>query len=160
MARRFRLCWQTVVQQLEPIYVRRSAIDGFTLALGDALAYYTGMNSRFLGLISELSKVSPDENIAIMTAAYANFLQSKERAGIERAVLLNTFVRDGFGERMFHRFLNLPTTQDNSMNVFLSLASDEHKQFYADTLKGEAVNETTRMRRLANRPTSPRSPII
>lgn len=138
-----------VLGELDQIAAKRGLIDRFELPLGDALAYYTGMNAKFLGLISEMSKISPDERLAIDTAAYANFLQSKERAGIERAVLANTFAKDAFGPGLFRRFLGLQTTQDNYLNVFDSLASDEHRQLLKDTLQGEAVTETLRMRDVA-----------
>ena len=140
---------EAVLLELGQIAAKRELIDRLELPLADALGYYTGMNGHFLDLISEMSKVSPDEHLAVMTVAYANFLQSKERAGIERAVLSNTFAQDRFAPGMFHRFLGLQTTQDNYMNVFLSLASDDHKQFLRDTLTGEAVSETERMRQVA-----------
>ena len=137
------------LQQLAQVNTKRGLVDKFELPLGDALKYYTGMNGRFLGLVSEMSKNSPDEKLSIMTAAYAAFLQSKERAGIERAVLSNTFARDAFGPGLFHKFLGLVTTQDNYMDVFLSLATDEHIQLLHETLQGEFIDETLRMRKLA-----------
>lgn len=138
-----------VLEKLQAIGEKRRLVDRFELPLSGALAYYTGMNSDFLGLIAEMSKISPDERLAIMTAAYANFLQSKERAGIERAVLSNTFARDRFAAGMFQRLLNLQTTQENYLAVFDSLAGDAHKRLLRDTLTGEAVEETARMRALA-----------
>lgn len=134
--------------QLREIQARREAVDQLNLSAADALAYYTDMNTHFLTLISQMSKVSPNAHLSIMTAAYANFLQSKERAGIERAVLANTFARDSFGPGMFHRFLDLVTTQDVYMNVFLSLAEQAEIRYYRDTLQGEFIDETARLRQL------------
>ena len=137
------------LRQLGDIGNKRAAADQLTLAIGDALGYYTRMNARFLGLVSEMSKISPNKHLSIMTAAYANFLQSKERAGIERAVLSNTFAQDRFGPGLYRRYLDLVTTQNVYMNVFESLADAGDIRFLEDTLKGEFVDETTRMRKVA-----------
>ncbi len=135
--------------KLDQIESKRKGADNFSLKLKGALEYYTGMNADFLGLVSEMSKISPDEELSIMTAAYANFLQSKERAGIERAVLSNTFSRDVFAPGLFHRFLNLVNTQKVYLDAFISLARDEQIAFLEKTMKGEFITETERMRKVA-----------
>ncbi len=89
------------LQQLGQLREKRGLVDQFQLPLKQALRYYTGMNGDFLGLVSEMSKISPDEKLSVMTAAYGDFLQSKERAGIERAVLANTFARTGLARACF-----------------------------------------------------------
>jgi len=73
----------------------------------------------------------------------------KERAGIERAVLANVFAKDAFNGNLFNRFMALVTTQNNYQNVFLSLARDEDKAFFENTLQGEFVEQTERMRKAA-----------
>lgn len=136
------------LDRLAMIDQKRSAIDSLSLPLGDALAYYTGTNAAFLGLVAQMSTISNNGELAIMTAAYANYLQSKERAGIERAVLSGVFARDNFGT-MFNKFMGLVTTQNNYMDVFQSLAKEGDKAFYRDTMKGEFIEETERMRQVA-----------
>jgi len=136
------------LKQLSIIEQKRSAVDKQNIQLKDAIAYYTNLNAAFLGLISEVSLNSPSGELAVMTAAYANYLQSKERAGIERAVLSNVFSRDEFGS-LYSKFLSLVAAQDNFMSVFLSLAKDQDKAFYKQALQGEAVNEVLRMRGIA-----------
>ena len=127
----------------------RNAVDALDIKLGDALAYYTQNNAGLLNMISAMSTLSPEEELAIMTAAYANYLKGKERAGIERAVLANTFAKDQFGNGLFNRFMSLVTIQNTYRDVFLSLATQKHKDFYQDTVRGEFIDETERMRKLA-----------
>ncbi|MCF6354553.1 MAG: methyl-accepting chemotaxis protein [Candidatus Polarisedimenticolaceae bacterium] len=136
------------LDRLKQIEQKRDAVDMQSIQVKDALGYYTGINSSFLGLVSELSTVSQDGELAIMTAAYANYLQGKERAGIERAVLSDVFARDDFGG-MFNRFMSLVTTQKNYIDVFLSLASREAADFYHQTMTGEFIDGTERMRKVA-----------
>ncbi|WP_177420738.1 nitrate- and nitrite sensing domain-containing protein [endosymbiont of Lamellibrachia barhami] len=137
------------LERLDQLENKRKAVDTFTLKLGDALRYYTGNNAALLGLISELSTLSPEKELAIMTAAYANYLQGKERAGIERAVMSNVFAKDQFLGGLFNKFMSLITVQNTYQEVFLSLAKEENKALYKNSLQGEFVDETERMRKVA-----------
>ena len=128
---------------------QRKAVDSLDINLKNALAYYTGNNTALLLLISEMSTLSPEKELAIMTAAYANYLQGKERAGIERAVLANAFARDQFSDGLFQKFMSLVTVQDTYRSVFLSLATPENKAFFKDTVQGNFIDETGRMRNVA-----------
>ncbi|MFC1602033.1 nitrate- and nitrite sensing domain-containing protein [Pseudomonadota bacterium] len=148
MSSHFKSFLEKALDRLKEIEQKRGAVDGLTIPLKDALGYYTGMNASFLGLVSELSTVSPDGELAIMTAAYANYLQGKERAGIERAVLAGVFSRDDFGG-MFNKFMGLVTTQTNYTNVFLSLATDKDAEFFKETMTGEFISATEKMRKVA-----------
>ncbi len=148
MSKRFQSGLSKALEQLRQIDRKRDAVDAQSIQLKDALGYYTGINASFLELVSELSRVSPDAELAVMTAAYANYLQGKERAGIERAVLSDVFARDDFGD-MFNRFMSLVTTQTIYTNVFLSLASKEAIDLYRSTMTGEFIDETDRMRKIA-----------
>ncbi len=137
------------MERLESIKEKRGQVDALAIPLGDALGYYTGTNAAFLGQISEMSKVSPKGDLAIMTAAYASFLQGKERAGIERAVMANTFSADQFGAGLFNRFMNLVSVQNTYTDAFLSLARDQDVAIFKETMKGEFIDETDRMRQVA-----------
>jgi len=148
VSKKFESGLKDALQRLSLIEQKRILISEQNVQLKEAIAYYTNMNGAFLALISEVSKNSPNGELAIMTASYANYLQSKERAGIERAVMSNVFARDEFGS-LYSKFLSLVAAQDNYMWVFLSLAEEQAKDFYKETLQGEAVEEVNRLRKIA-----------
>ncbi len=127
----------------------RDSVDRFKIKLGAALAYYTGDNKALLDLIAQMSTLATNKDIAIMISAYANFLQGKERAGIERAVLANVFSKDHFSESLFHKFLALVTAQQTYQSVFMSLARSTDIAYYRKTMSGKFIDETQRMRQLA-----------
>ena len=135
--------------RLQQLDETRRAVNSFEIPLNDALAYYTSNNNDLLHLIETMSKLSPDAEMTVMIAAYANYLKGKERAGIERAVLSNVFAKDHMSNQMFTRFMSLVTTQDVYLNVFRSLARPQDIQFYQDTMQGEFIVETTMMRLIA-----------
>lgn len=137
-----------VLAQLSERQDKRALIDSQSLPLSEALKYYTRINGLFISIVSDLSKISNDSQLANMTAAYTNFLQSKERAGIERAVLSNVFSKNEFGP-LYTRFLNLVNTQENYINVFLSLAPKDFSTYYTTAMENPVIAEVEAMRKVA-----------
>jgi len=84
------------IRQLDDLNSVRSQVDSFNITLGKALAYYTGVNGKMLSVVSHSANYIKSVKIVKGLTSYANFLLSKERAGIERAVLTNTFAMDKF----------------------------------------------------------------
>lgn len=134
---------------LSKIKTIRPDVDSLTITPPKAIGAYTKTNNAFLKSISFLSKMSQNAELANMATAYGNFLQSKERAGIERAVLTNTFTQDSFAPGVFDRLKALITTQDNYINVFLSLANTRQIKFFEDTMQGKFIDSTNEMRNVA-----------
>jgi methyl-accepting chemotaxis protein len=124
----------------------RSQVDSMSIKTGSAIAYYTKMNAKFLNSVIEGSKVSESSDVTKDLVAYANFLLSKERAGIERAVGSNTLARDNFGPGMMVKLNNLIAAQNSYMANFLQYASPASKDFYNKTLVGDSIDEVNRLR--------------
>ncbi len=146
---RFKGTLAGAMSKLDMIQGKRDAVSAMTISTADAIAYYTAMNTAFLEVVSHITKLSAHGEVSRRLASYVNFLQNKERAGIERAVLSNTFAQDRFGKGMFKKFSYLVTAQDTYTKVFLSLVHSEGKEFYQRTVSGQAVEEVGRMRRIA-----------
>ncbi len=134
---------------LDMIKSKRDAVSALKIQMGEAIGYYTKMNTSFLDIITHISKLSSNAEISSLTSGYVNFLQAKERAGIERAVLSAAFAADQFKPGMYKKFISLMTTQDNYTKVFFSFATDEQKEFYKSSMKGRAIEEVERMREIA-----------
>ena len=137
------------LNNLDMIDSKRTSVSSLNISVGEAIGYYTNMNAKFLGVIGDMTKLSSSAEISNMSSAYVNFLMSKERAGIERAVMSNTFAADSFGPGMYNKFVSLMTAQDTYINVFLSLAAPEQIRFYKEKLSGNSVEETKRLRKVA-----------
>ncbi|MGF1717750.1 methyl-accepting chemotaxis protein [Photobacterium chitinilyticum] len=139
----------SINQHLSKIGSIRSQVDSQSIALSDALAYYTQLNNKLLSVSGLIADISADSTISKETIAYYNFLQGKERAGIERAVLNNTFSKNEFGEGMLIKFIALVTEQDTYFTNFNVLTNDINKQFYAQQLNHDSINEVNKLRDLA-----------
>ncbi len=136
----------TSIKQINNI---RKGVDNFTLPVKRAIGYYTSNNAKFLDVIADLiPKVHTAKQTREMTAFY-DFLMAKERAGIERAVLTNSFARNKFSPGMKDKFVKLITEQDAFTTAFLAVADNNSKAYYFKTMHTKAVAEVNRMRKIA-----------
>lgn len=122
----------------------RSRVSNLKISLPEALGYYTKNNADALNLIAFTTLITDNNTISRYISTYVNFMQSKERAGIERAVLANTFAKKKFSPGMYAKFSKLVSAQDSYMAVFKSFANDEQWGRYEELQKSEAnqlVNE-------------------
>ena len=140
---------KTVAKRLDQLGALRKQVSDQSVPAKQAIGQYTAGNGELLQLVSLLALQTADAQISNRANAYYYFLSGKERAGIERAVLSNTFARDNFGEGMKQRFITLVALQDNYLKVFGEFAKSEDAQLLAQTLRGKAVDEVNRIRQLA-----------
>ena len=137
--------------RLKALQARREAIDGLALPLGEALGYYTGINTRLLDAIAAMPRMTSNATIGNQTTAFVNLLQAKERAGIERAVLANTFSADRFAAGMVERFTGLVAKQDAYLSVFHALAGPDAAAFFREQLDESVTGPVQRMRQVAHK---------
>ncbi len=127
----------------------RQDIDTLEMSVKDEVAYYSNMNKKILNIVAMTAKLADTQELVKALDTYTNFLKSKERAGIERAVLSNTFAADHFGNGMFSKWITLVAEQDAFLNSSMAMATDDVKAFYKTTMNAKAVDEVQRMREIA-----------
>ncbi|XOB63417.1 methyl-accepting chemotaxis protein [Campylobacterota bacterium DY0563] len=123
----------------------RSSIDHLSIPAPKAIGYYTKINAKLLDFIATLSTIGVDEHIIADINAYYNFLMSKERAGIERAVGSNTFALKTFADGMFIKFITLVDQQKTFLNSFY-LFGEQYKSYVMKKLDDPIVGEVQKMR--------------
>ena len=127
----------------------RSRIDSLNISVKDEVAYYTSMNAKVLKIVSLTSKLATTQELVKSLAAYTNFLKSKERAGIERAVLSGTFAADKFGNGMFAKWIRLVAEQDAYLDSALSMTTQSATSFYETKMNSPVIDEVNKMRAIA-----------
>ncbi len=144
--------WQ-VVEKVNTMSSRissiRSGVTALTLPLSEALNYYTTMNRYLLSVPGMAVKVSGVAEISQFLVAYYEFLQGKERAGIERAVLSNTFGQKVFAPGIQRKFITLVSEQNSYFSTFLIYASHKHVQNYNKIQSGPEGQLVNQYRELA-----------
>ncbi|MDO8454158.1 MAG: nitrate- and nitrite sensing domain-containing protein, partial [Sulfurimonas sp.] len=144
-----RLKISNAANNLSKISDIRSQTDSLNIAVSIPVAYYTSTNDNFIKSIEEIAKMSANASMNNAINSFVNFLSSKERVGIERAVLSSTFSGDVFAPGFYEKFIGLLSEQKTFMEKFLFLASDENKIFYEENMKDKAVDEVEKMRKIA-----------
>jgi len=127
----------------------RRGVDSLSLSLKDEVNYYTQMNAKILNIVAIAAKLANTQELVKALATYANFLKSKERAGVERAVLSATFGMNRFNEGMFAKWVRLVAEQDAYLNSSMSMATNDVKSFYENTMNSPSVSQVNRMRKIA-----------
>ncbi|MBF0614133.1 MAG: methyl-accepting chemotaxis protein [Magnetococcales bacterium] len=135
--------------RLERIAEVRRQVLGLAIPAPEAIGFYTQMIGDLLKVTENLPTLSANAEMAAMTGGYVHFLLAKERSGQERALLTNTFAKNGFAEGMYARFIALVTEQAIYLEVFHRLAPAEQDQFYASKMAAPAVAEVEKMRAVA-----------
>lgn len=139
-----------VAAELARLNAIRNQVNALELPVRDAIHYYTFSNKLLLETPLIAATESRFANTTKELLAYYNYLQAKERAGVERAVLSNTFAADQFGEGMYTKFVTLVTEQNLFTQAFLQTTHLENQQYFADNMKIEAVNTVNKYRKIAS----------
>ena len=137
------------LQKLDGLDNMRQQVSRQSIPSPQAINYYTQMNAKFLNTISYLSRLAANAEMSALSGAYVNFLQGKERAGLERAVLTNTFAGGGFGFGMYLKFSSLVSEQNTFFSVFATMAPEAQISFYKEKMAAASVAEVQRMREIA-----------
>ncbi|MEW6594799.1 MAG: nitrate- and nitrite sensing domain-containing protein [Thermodesulfobacteriota bacterium] len=127
----------------------RQQADGLTISGPDAIAFYTGMIREFLTTIPIIARTSPDKETAQALIAYYNFVEAKERMGIERAVLSNTFAADSFAPGMYKRLAEILAAQKLFLDSFAAFASPAAIAFYEEKMRAPVVAQVAAMEKTA-----------
>ncbi len=140
---------KAVMSRMDKIATIRSSVNSFTISVKKEVQYYTHINKDILDVVSLTAKLANTPELIKALSAYTNFLKSKERAGIERAVLSATFAADKFGDGMYAKFITLIAKQDAYMDAFLSIAADDSIAMYKKIMNSPVVTEVEKMRSIA-----------
>lgn len=127
----------------------RQKVSAQSISVGGSVKFYTGMNTHILNVASITAKASDVSDLTKALAAYANFLKSKERAGIERAVMSATFGNDAFLPGAFAKWIQLMTEQNSYADSFLAIGSEDARRLYEDSIKDPSVAEVEKFRKIA-----------
>ncbi|WP_418641115.1 nitrate- and nitrite sensing domain-containing protein [Sulfurimonas sp. ST-27] len=136
---------EKALQDLSRINTIRSQVTAQSMGAKEAIAYYTQMNAKFLNFIAKASLQAADAQLSAETLAYYDFLQSKERAGIERAVGSATFANDKFIKGAKTKLAGLISEQEAFMSSFETLASKKDIAYKREILQGKVIEEVKRM---------------
>ncbi|MCE9970704.1 methyl-accepting chemotaxis protein [Aeromonas salmonicida] len=138
-----------VQQALTGLTAMRERVGALGVEVAEQVGFYSRLINQLLAVVDQISLNSQDATIALQTNAYAAFLQSKERMGLERATLSNVFGRDHFTPALLQQFISLLAAQNTYLERFQAVASPSQRQLLADSLTSPVVAKVAAMEQLA-----------
>lgn len=127
----------------------RSDISSLKISANQAVTSYSEINAHLIDIIAFLPRISSVGEINNADTAYVSFILSKERAGLERAVLASTFAKNRFTDGGSLKLNQLIVEQNTYFERFNSLAKEEHKQEFEALKNQAAFIESTKLRNIA-----------
>ncbi|MGS0680671.1 methyl-accepting chemotaxis protein [Shewanella sp. 125m-7] len=140
---------ETVQLLIADIPTIRNRVSQLSITVAEEVAFYSELNRLLLSIVDLTAINAASQEIAIRSAAFAAYLQMKERAGLERAVLSSTFGNDGFKNGVFRRFVTLVAEQASYQERFLALADKSSRTDYAALLNTSAIKDVIQYREIA-----------
>ena len=136
------------LNDLSKINSIRTQVDSLSISGIKAIGYYSNMNAKFLSIVTSTVKLSNLPATCEQIGAYSNFLFSKEKAGVERAIGSGTLAKNKFIPSSKIKYIRFTASQKAYMMNFLRYASNDAKKFYKNTLQGNDINEVNRIREI------------
>ena len=128
----------------------RQKVSSLSIPDSEGISFYTQHNNKMLDVVRLISsQTSPDVKLTEDINAYLAFIEGKEKAGEERAIMTNTFAADKFDEGVADRFLFLVHAQEIYFDAFSWYASQEQIDFFDEKTTDPVVAEVERMRDVA-----------
>ncbi|SFX19185.1 methyl-accepting chemotaxis protein [Marinospirillum alkaliphilum] len=140
---------RTARSGLDGLEATRTRITRQDIAGPQAISYYTQTIAQLLAVPASLVTLSDDRQISRQALAYSNLLYGKEHAGIERALLTNTFSLGRFTPELQVRYLSNAAEQQSFLRQFAFYASAGQQAFFDTSLQGREVDEVARIKQYA-----------
>ncbi len=127
----------------------REKISALSIPLKDVVGFYTSLNKTFIDTIAYFSTFPEDAKVRTDFSSYVVFISSKERAGVERAVLSGVFAADVFTQSSFAKFSSLASEQQTLLNLFFQTTTKENQDNFNKIKEDPSFNEVQKMRDIA-----------
>lgn len=135
------------MEQIKDLERTRSMISSQTISTKNAIGFYSTQIAKYLSGVNAVGGEGSDAILSALTGAFGYFLNAKELAGQERAVVNGIISRDTpIEQNWFMRWNSLYFGQDTLISSFLSLAKEETIDYYKNTVRGSAVEKVNSFR--------------
>ncbi|HUI97869.1 MAG TPA: methyl-accepting chemotaxis protein [Xanthobacteraceae bacterium] len=124
----------------------RGKVDGLSIPALESTASYTQMITRLLAVAGGIAKLSGRGEVTDAFGAYVDFMQGKERAGIERATGANAIAAGRFDVQLYARIVMLWAAQGVYFDKFRATARPEQREFLDRTLTSPAAEKVKKLR--------------
>ncbi len=136
------------LEKLAKIDTIRADVLSQNIKAADAIKYYTSINTLFLDIVSRIAKDASNASLTKSLIAYSNFLNGKEKAGIERAIGAQIFANNGFKKAQKIKLATLIAKQKSYYDSFFKIASQDSINLFHKAREIPEVKEVIRLRKI------------
>lgn len=128
----------------------RTQVDELTSPTSSVTQFYTALNTTLIELSGSIARLSDHSGLTHQLRNYYTFMQAKEFAGQERAVLSIALSQDTFSPGLYQKFVQLIAFQDSYLQTFQQFATPEQKEMLVETRQNKASKRVEAIRREVN----------
>jgi methyl-accepting chemotaxis protein len=128
--------------------IRKKVLDK-NISVKDAISYYTKMNTAMIDSVGETIHIAKGGFCVRNLNSFYAFLMSKERAGIERAILANAFALNHFSKGMKEKLVRIITEQNSFIEIFKANALPEVLRYFNKANSSKEFTDVEKIRTLA-----------
>ncbi|MFD2216719.1 MULTISPECIES: methyl-accepting chemotaxis protein [Metabacillus] len=141
---------QEAIKIKDQLSAHRENVSNQQIEDSIGISYYTHHNEKMLSVMSYISKISPNADLAKSVNAYVLFMNAKEKTGIERALMSNVFASDSFSSGEYQKFISLIAQQDTYLSLFQNAeTNDKVLSLLEQHLSNQVIEDVKQMREKA-----------
>ena len=127
----------------------REKVAALQVPAPEAIGYYAALIADYASAIDQMALIPSDGALARRLVAYSSFVQAKENAGLERAVLSNVFGADHFTPALLRTFSGVVSGEQTRLSTFRTQAGPDDVAAFEQMVTGPEVAKATEWRELA-----------
>ena len=135
---------------LDSIPTMRNKVISQNTTVKNSVKFYTALNKKLIDTISHFSTIPLNNELRTNFNSFTIFITSKERAGIERAILSGVFAKDTFNRATAAKFASLVSVQNTATNLFMHTADLKMQQAYNKIKMDISFAKVQEYRNIAN----------
>ena len=139
----------SAINGIEQIPQMRARVDKLDAGIDNILHFYTSIIDNLITCIAEIANLSDQNAITRNLINYITLVKAKEAAGLERALISNTFSADKFSPSIYERFISLISAQNTLFSEFKLYATDNDINFLYRILNSASSKEVEKLRDIA-----------
>jgi len=116
---------RSVINDINTLKQLRNNVDTLSISASKASSFYTDLNASLLSLSGTIAEISTYGELTNKLRNYYTFMQAKESAGQERAILNIALSNGAFQDGLYQKFVTLESFQKAYFKTFYQFASSE-----------------------------------
>jgi len=136
----------TAQSRLDMLPSLRQQVDSQSIKPTEAIVFYSDLIKTLLAITASINIDNTNAAIAPDLSAYYYFLQAKERAGIERALVNGAFSAGQVSAEVFQRIIRIISEQTLFFDLFKVYATPQQQSLFSQTEQSAVFGQVQQFR--------------